>query len=406
MEPIQGPGIGQSHEPLARPAFPTIGLALSGGGVRAGVFHLGVLDALAQRGLLERVTMLSTVSGGSLVVGLVYTLARDRWPGSSAYLQAVSPAARRLLTEVDLEHEFLVQAAMKPWLFFRGGAHVVAESVKRRWGVRCQLRDVPAAPRWIINATTYETGKNWRFMPQRMGDYAAAYAEQPRILLAEAMAASAAYPGLIGPLVVETSDHTWFRFLEGPGQGTEPTTPAHARFHLWDGGVYDNLGVEALFKPGGTRYRDEYEFLIVSDASAQPAPPSRLLHRRAFHLVGIAMDQVRSLRARALVEHFSAHPETGLYLRLGNTARTIFLRSTRAQDTWESLANRCLADIEVDAVARFPTRLRRLTPQEFDRLYRHGREVLDCTLLAYGENLLQRCPPLQVAAPRPASSSL
>ena len=53
-----------------------IGLALSGGGFRATVFHLGVLARLAEDKRLEDVTALSTVSGGSLCIGLVYALNR------------------------------------------------------------------------------------------------------------------------------------------------------------------------------------------------------------------------------------------------------------------------------------------------------------------------------------------
>ena len=48
-----------------------VALALSGGGVRAAVFHCGVLQRLALDGLLESTTFVSTVSGGSLVVGLI-----------------------------------------------------------------------------------------------------------------------------------------------------------------------------------------------------------------------------------------------------------------------------------------------------------------------------------------------
>ena len=48
-----------------------IALALSGGGIRAMVFHLGVMRHLAERGLLESVDKISTVSGGSLLVGLL-----------------------------------------------------------------------------------------------------------------------------------------------------------------------------------------------------------------------------------------------------------------------------------------------------------------------------------------------
>ena len=42
-----------------------IGLALSGGGVRAATFHMGVLRRLAAEALLERISIISTVSGGS-----------------------------------------------------------------------------------------------------------------------------------------------------------------------------------------------------------------------------------------------------------------------------------------------------------------------------------------------------
>src|SRR2546425_1249227 len=48
-----------------------IGLALSGGGSRAMAFHLGCLRALDDLGILDRVGVLSTISGGS-VIGALY----------------------------------------------------------------------------------------------------------------------------------------------------------------------------------------------------------------------------------------------------------------------------------------------------------------------------------------------
>lgn len=47
-----------------------IGLALSGGGFRAVAFHLGVLRALHDRGVLDRVEVISSVSGGSIIAAL------------------------------------------------------------------------------------------------------------------------------------------------------------------------------------------------------------------------------------------------------------------------------------------------------------------------------------------------
>ncbi len=49
-----------------------IGIALSGGGIRATVFHLGVLKWMAERGALEEIKRVSSVSGASLCVGMVY----------------------------------------------------------------------------------------------------------------------------------------------------------------------------------------------------------------------------------------------------------------------------------------------------------------------------------------------
>lgn len=50
-----------------------LGLALSGGGFRASLFHLGVLYRMAELDMLRYVEVLSTVSGGS-IIGALYTL--------------------------------------------------------------------------------------------------------------------------------------------------------------------------------------------------------------------------------------------------------------------------------------------------------------------------------------------
>jgi hypothetical protein len=52
---------------VRKDAADAIGLALSGGGIRSATFSLGVLVALAQRGLLPQIDYLSTVSGGGYV---------------------------------------------------------------------------------------------------------------------------------------------------------------------------------------------------------------------------------------------------------------------------------------------------------------------------------------------------
>ena len=46
---------------------PLTGLALSGGGIRSAIFNLGVMQALAKKGLLHHLDYLSTVSGGGYI---------------------------------------------------------------------------------------------------------------------------------------------------------------------------------------------------------------------------------------------------------------------------------------------------------------------------------------------------
>src|SRR6266852_3452824 len=70
---------------------PKIGLALSGGGSRAIAFHLGCLRALNRLGLLDRVAVLSTVSGGS-VIGAYFHAHRGDFASFEAKI-------RRLLSE-------------------------------------------------------------------------------------------------------------------------------------------------------------------------------------------------------------------------------------------------------------------------------------------------------------------
>lgn len=367
-----------------------IGLALSGGGVRATVFHLGVLGRMAAEGLLEQVSFISTVSGGSIGTGLVYSIAGG-WPTSDQFLSTVAPQAKKLLTSTSIQRDIVIRSFTRPWHLFRGRAKLTSESIQQRWGISGLVKDIPPYPRWIINATTYESGKNWRFMPQRMGDYSLNYVANPPIPVADAVAASSAFPGLIGYLALRTKDYSWFRYPMESRSETEPVEPATAVVHLWDGGVYDNLGVEALFKSrreddekASDEYRPGINFLIVSDASSGlQFQPFSLIVFRGMRLVSIAMDQVRGLRARSLVKHFKDNPNTGVFLRMGNTGVSILQAGGMATDKIEALSNRFLSETEVKESAGASTSLRRLTEATYELHYRHGWEVADCTLTAY-----------------------
>jgi NTE family protein len=392
-------GAGRVAEGDFRAVVPTdreqlkIGLALSGGGMRAAVFHLGVLGRLAADGLLESVSFLSTVSGGSLATGLIYTLSGNRWPTSDEYDAVVLPEARRLMTTVDVQRAALVQLLRKPWRFASPGrwANALSEVLEQRWDVRGVMKDLPEKPRWVVNATSYETAKNWRFIRDRMGDYRSGYTSYPPVPVADAMAASAGYPVLIGFLELDTADYTWWRYKGSTGE-TEPHEPRTRRVHLWDGGVYDNLGTEALIKPG-TGFREGFNFLVVSDAStALDEGKSYLIVQQARRLLSIAMDQVRSLRTRTVFEHFGRHPGSGVYLLMAKTVREALSEAGISEDVIEGVVARCMTDAEAREAAEFSTNLRKLKVAEFDRIHKHGWQVADCNLRVHRPDLFTDVP--------------
>lgn len=369
-----------------------LGLALSGGGFRATVYHLGVLARLAREGRLEDAAYLSTVSGGSLCVGLVYALNGFRWPSSQAYLENIVPRARQHLLHDDLTGGLLRRLLRRPWSILGSKADDLSALMSQHWGVSITLRDLPAHPRWMINATCYETGKNWRFERFRMGDYVFGYSNDTNVPLSDALAASAGFPGLIGPLVLDATRHSWFRYRQStrgePEAGadeqdaegkTEPVTPAFERVHLWDGGVYDNHGLEAVhdFQSG---WRQGVDFLIVSDGSGKPTTEKYRLGGVFLRIItGVMMDQIRSLRARAIMERIRNHGDQGVILTIGNSCAEVVQAAGRQADL-VALCQGCLSAADATRAALFPTTIRRLTDAEFELLFRHGHEVADYTL--------------------------
>jgi NTE family protein len=364
-----------------------IGLALSGGGVRATVFHLGVLKRIAESPRWQDITYLCTVSGGSLCLALVFEKAGRCWPSAKQFSEQCLPEIRKLLTTFDLEGQYKKLLFTRPWLFLRGRASVIAGLIREHWGITSNVSQMPDPPCWEICATCYETGKSWRFSKKRMGDYLTNYVIAPGFPLAEAAAASAAVPGVIGPLRIETARYRWHKFATTGGGPAIEVEPIASHLTLWDGGVYENLGVEAMFKPQ-EGFREEVDFLVTSDASKPLGIETRRFqwgippYLPPFRLIDVATDQVRAVRLRTLIGFLEKNRNAGVVLRMGNTVAGI-LKSVK-KDAPSSWAGRdFLSDAEVKLATGLETTLRKLSEEEYDRLFRHGYEVAETTLFAY-----------------------
>lgn len=363
-----------------------IGLALSGGGVRAAAFHAGVLRYLAEQHQLERVVHVSSVSGGSLFVGLVLSAAQYSWPSSSDYVTAVVPRVRELLTTKSLQHAAIRRLVLNPlnWRFLLSRANVAAQTIQSLWGIDVPLGCIATRPTWSINGTTAETGRRFRFKSCRMGDYELGYADAATFSLASAMAVSAAFPGGIGPLAISARDFQWFRRPHWDAPEEEHHRLPFRQLHLYDGGLYDNLGIEPLFDVGTQLLKStepgQINYIVVSDAGAalrRASLPHMFNPLRFKRIADIALDQTRALRVRAFVNFLKRHPADGAYLQLGASPVETIKRFMRGR---ENVAERLL-DLDwlqasaVETAARHPTTLRRMTASDFDLLARHGWET-------------------------------
>src|SRR3954469_6704481 len=82
-----------------------IGLALSGGGFRATLYHIGLVRFLRDAGLLRQVTHITSVSGGSIFAAHL-VLNWDRYTGSA---EEFDQAAAQLLafTQMDVRNRIV-----------------------------------------------------------------------------------------------------------------------------------------------------------------------------------------------------------------------------------------------------------------------------------------------------------
>jgi len=339
-----------------------IALALSGGGTRAMIFHLGVLKYLAEKNCFEQVSRISTVSGGSLVTGFIFKESNMAWPSSSSYLDHVYPTIRNKLCSRSMQwRSFLRVFNPRNYKYWFSRANILSLELKQGWGIIEALSDLPEAPEWSINGTTAENGKRFRFKRENLGDYMLGYAPSNDFPLSDALAVSAAFPGGIGPLSLDAMVHKWEKRPSWDLE-VEPQVidPLFKRIHLYDGGVYDNLGLEPLFDAGRGTPKINDEVIIASDAGSpleQDFNHFSLSPARLKRIYDMTSDQSRALRVRTFMNYLSQNKDKGSYLYI---------------DT--ALTSR--SDCESRKYASsFPTHLKKVTKKQFDALASHGYKV-------------------------------
>ncbi len=319
-----------------------VGLALSGGGFRASLFHLGVLARLAEMDALRSVEVLSTVSGGSIVGAQYYLEVKhlletkaDREITREDYIALVRRLQRDFLDgiqgniRIQAVGDFKKNVAM---IFSKSysRSHRLGELYEKRLFAKVADGHPEGSPRYmdellirppgepdfhpgfsnwrrrakvpvlLLNATALNTGHNWRFTATLLGEPPGLlgaevdknaryrrlwYRQAPsdavkRYRLGYSVAASACVPGLFEPVALED---------------LYPDKVVR----LVDGGVHDNQGVQGLLDEGCA-------VVLCSDACGQmgdldkpkDSAPSVLLRSNSILMSRVREAQYQDLEAR------------------------------------------------------------------------------------------------------------
>jgi NTE family protein len=366
---------------LREPGAPTeagIGLCLSGGGYRAMLFHVGALWRLYESGLLKNVNRVSSVSGGSITAGLLglkwSLLPDDSTAGGPDFMREVVDPIRGLAGQT------LDVSAVFKGIFLPGNvADRVAKAYAEHLYGNATLQDLPDEPRFVINATSLQSGALWRFSKPYMADYRVGAVENPRVGLAEAVAASSAFPPVLSPLLLEL-DPTAVKATSGADLHKKPYTEEAV---LTDGGVYDNLGMETVWK--------RYDTLLVSDAGGkmQPEPePETNLVQHVLRVLDVIDNQVRSLRKRQLIDSFENGTRKGTYWGIRTDIADYALPNALPCPYERTLQ-----------LAEVPTRLERMPSLLQEQLINWGYAVCDAAVRRHVDSSIEAG-----AFPYPASA--
>ena len=280
-----------------------VALCLSGGGYRAMLFHVGALWRLNELCYLPKLDRVSSVSGGSITAGALGL----NWPklqfdgdgfATNFGRQLVEPI--RSLASKTIDKGAVFRGILLPGTI----SDRVADAYRKHLFGNAGLKNLPDRPRFVINATSMQTGSLWRFSKPYMADYRIGIVRDPKVDLAVAVAASSAFPPILSPVELDLEPSSFDPAKRGPLY--QP--PYNRNAVLSDGGVYDNLGLETAWK----RYRT----ILVSDGGGKMGPQPKPKHdwaRHAYRTLSVIDTQVRNLRKRQVVAGYLHGDRDGTY---------------------------------------------------------------------------------------------
>ncbi len=349
-----------------------LGLALSGGGFRATLFHVGSLLRINEAGLLSEIEEITSVSGGSIIaafLGVEWSNLRFDDNRRATNFDDVIVKPMREFCSHTIDVGTILGGILNP---IRHPSQLLTSKYRKRLYGDRTLQHLPATgegPRFTIYATSLQTGASVRFTRDYLGEYHLGKIPNPAISIAKAVAASSAFPPPLCPVKFKLDPNAW---IKSAISDLHNDAYLKSTMLLGDGGIYDNLGLERL-----TRRCDR---ILVSDAGA-PFGVNRKLKKERFsqlirtkRALDIISNQVRALRARQLIQDFMDRKKHGAYWGIGTSIAEFPLAE-------QNLSPALVVDSATTRkIAGMRTRLNKFSDKEQGQLINWGFALADSAL--------------------------
>ena len=292
-----------------------IALAISGGGYRSTLFALGSLWRLNEFGLLSQINRITSVSGGSIVSAFLAMKWKDL---DFNHDTKIADNFKTVIAEPIQEFcakSLDVIAVLRGFFIHKTMGDKVADMYATRLYGSKTLQDIPTpgqGPEFIFYAASLQTGSGVRISKNHISDYKIGDLPNPRLPLAKVVGASSAFPPFFSPVIIKCNPEKWEKT---EGAYLYSNIKYREKLILSDGGVYDNMGLEAV-------WNDKFKTVFVCDAGA-PWKDKVDIRKNWFsqlmRVYSTTSRQVGALRKRTLIDNFKEVDEEGKPVKYGGT---------------------------------------------------------------------------------------
>lgn len=367
-----------------------IGIGLSGGGFRATLFNLGSLERLNELGLLKKIERITSVSGGSIASGV---LAKNwhslTWENGIAtnFKQRVHEPLWDFCSE-----EFDVKAGLSGIFSWKDS---IAEKVAKKYDERlfhgCKLADVKRTgeqPQFLFYGTSLQTRSAVRMVDGIYYDWKIGAVNIDDWSLARVVGISSAFPPVLAPVKIDMGYRDWEKAYY---QKVYDNIKYKKRLILADGGVYDNMGMESLWKKSKNKLfdqehewnsilDDDTDICLISDAGgptvSDPKPKSNWASI-TMRTLDLTIEQARSVRKRWFIDKLVRDEVKGSYWGITTKIKNYQYEDALAVDSDNTTR-----------LAALPTRLNEFSDKDKKDLIEWGRALCDAAVNTHCKNLL------------------